>query len=253
MKLLIRSLTKLMENYHPTAAVIIIGNEILSGRTVDENIPYLAKKLNDLGIKLEYVHIIGDLEKLIIQTVRACFQNYTYVFTTGGIGPTHDDITTASVAKAFDCPLELHPQAVKLLQEYYGLEKLNDSSLRMALMPKGANLIPNPVTLAPGFYMKNVFVMAGVPEVMRAMFDGMADLIKPGPKIYTETVHSLVDESLLAEKLAVIQSHYPAVSIGSYPYFKNRKFGVSLVLKGIDESAVFKAKAEVVALINNMV
>ncbi len=238
-----------MKQNVPTAAVIIIGNEILSGRTADENIPYLAKRLNGLGIKLQHIHIIGDLIETIIETLHACLVEHTYVFTTGGIGPTHDDITAAAIAKAFNCPLELHPKAVEILEKYYGTENLNEIRLRMALIPKGADLIPNPVSLAPGFYLNNVFVMAGVPEIMRAMFDEIAILLNPGPKIYSENVHCLLGENALALELAAIQARYPGVEIGSYPSFKNRIFGLSLVLRGIEQHQVLQATAEVVALV----
>ncbi len=233
----------------PTAAVIIIGNEILSGRTVDQNIPFLAKKLDELGIKLNHIHVIGDIAGTIIDTTRLCHKNATYVFTTGGIGPTHDDITAQAIADAFNCPLELNPAALKSLKKYYGEGNVSQARQRMALIPKGANLIYNPVSAAPGFYLHNVFVMAGVPEIVRAMFDEIASSLIPGPKIYSQTIHSTVGESMLAIELASIQARYPNVDIGSYPYFKNKTFGLSLVLRGIDQSKVGEAVREVMALV----
>lgn len=235
--------------YLPTAAVIIIGNEILSGRTVDQNIPYLAKKLNNLGIKLSEVHIIGDIAEIIINTITQCMQTQTYVFTTGGIGPTHDDITIESVAKVFNRPLTLHPGALAMLEKYYQEDNLNEARLKMARLPRGAELIANPVSLIPGFYLENVFVMAGVPDIMRAMFDSAIPLLTPGPKIHSETVHCLLGESILASELALIQTQYPDIEIGSYPYFRNKTFGLSLVLRGLDESRLIQAKKAVSDLI----
>lgn len=233
----------------PTAVIIIIGNEILSGRTVDKNIAYIAARLNDLGIKLKHVHIIGDVSETIIALVRQCHQQYDYVFTTGGIGPTHDDITAQAMADAFETTLESHPQAVALLRNHYGEENLTAARLRMALIPKGASLIANVASVAPGFCIKNVYVMAGVPDIARAMFDEIATELKPGPKVYSQTVHCMLGESMIADELRLIQTQYPTVDIGSYPYFKNRTYGLSLVFRGINEENVTKAAQEVIALI----
>ncbi len=239
---------KVMES-NPTAAVIIIGNEILSGRTNDQNITYLAKRLTELGIKLQQAIIIPDVTETIINTVRACQKNYTYVFTTGGIGPTHDDITADAIAKALRAPLTVHPEAKQILINYYGKEHLNESRLKMAFIPLGATLIANPVSAAPGFYLQNVYVMAGVPEIMRAMFDKIAASLQPGATIFSETVHSLLGESILAKELGLIQARYPEIDIGSYPYFKNRSFGLSLVLRGTDAAKIALALADVIALV----
>lgn len=234
----------------PTAAIIIIGNEILSGSTVDQNIPYLAKGLGALGIKLEQVFIIGDVLQTIIDTVRLCHQKFDYVFTTGGIGPTHDDITAEAVAAAFNTPLESNKEAIDILQRHYGSTvDLNTARSRMALIPKGASLIPNVSSAAPGFRIENVFVMAGVPAIAQAMFDEIASQLKPGPKIFSKKVQCMLAEGALAEELRLIQSRYPLVNIGSYPYFKNRTYGLSLVLRGIEEEDVLQATHEVVALI----
>ena len=233
----------------PTAAVIIIGNEILSGKTIDQNIPFLAKELDNLGIALNHVHIIGDIAEIIIHTVRQCHQTATYVFTTGGIGPTHDDITAQAIADTFNCPLELNATALKALQTHYGEENMNPGRQRMALIPRGANLIYNPVSAAPGFYLKNVFVMAGVPDIARAMFDEIRSLLMPGPKIFTKTIKTTVGESLIAIELAAIQDRYPRINIGSYPHFRNKTFGLSLVLRGTDEEDIAQAADEIIALV----
>lgn len=235
----------------PTAAIIIIGSEILSGRTVDKNISYIAKGLNDLGIKLSHVHIIGDVNETIIQTVRQCHENFTYVFTTGGIGPTHDDITAEAIAIAFQRPLEIHREAEKILRSFYEPAHLTPARLKMALIPKGSTLIPNPVSAAPGFQTENVFVMAGVPDIMKAMFDEIASTLIPGPKIYSKTVQCLLGESSIAAELAAIQERYSEIEIGSYPYFKNKMYGLSLVLRGLQESQVLQATAEIMQLIKD--
>jgi molybdenum cofactor synthesis domain-containing protein len=234
----------------PTAAIIIIGNEILSGSTVDQNIPFLAKRLFALGIKLEQVYIIGDVLQTIIDTVRLCHQKFKYVFTTGGIGPTHDDITAEAVANAFNTPLESNKEAIEILHRHYGSTgDLNAARSRMALIPKGASLIANHSSAAPGFRLENVFVMAGVPAIAQAMFDEIATQLKPGPKIFSTKVQCMLGEGTLAEELRLIQSHYPKVDIGSYPYFKNKTYGLSLVLRGIQEEDVLQATQDVVALI----
>lgn len=235
----------------PTAAIIVIGNEILSGLP-DQNVSYIAKGLNKLGIHLQHVHIIGDVLETIVETVRHCHAKYTYVFTTGGIGPTHDDITAEAVATAFNASLELNKEAEKIMLDHYGnsdIQHWNDARLRMALIPKGATLINNPSSAAPGFRLENVFVLAGVPDIARAMFDEIASLLKPGPKLYAEMVHCMLAESLLAEELRNLQARFHEVDIGSYPYFKNRTYGLSLVLRGINQDLVSEATKAVMLLI----
>lgn len=236
-----------------TAAIIIIGNEILSGRTPDANLPYLGKRLAMLGIDLREARFVQDLEEDILAAVNACRSQYTYVFTTGGIGPTHDDITTRSIAKAFNLPVERNPDAVARLTAYYGQSNLNEARLKMADIPVGAALIDNPVSNAPGFQLDNVFVLAGIPAIMEAMFEGITHRLIGGPPILSRTVStSLVAESTLAAGLEGIQARYPQVSIGSYPYVWHGKFGVKLVLRGVDIDALEQAADEVRALVANV-
>ncbi len=219
-----------------SAAVIIIGNEILSGRTQDANMPFLGKRLAELGINLLEATVIPDDEQTIINTVNRYRNNFTYVFTTGGIGPTHDDITSASVAKAFNVILEIHPEALRYLENYYEPGTINDARLKMAYVPAGAILIRNPISAAPGFQIENVFVLPGVPEIMQSMFDGMTDRLTGGPPLLTRTISTNLRESTLASGLGIIQEQYSDVAIGSYPYFKMGKLGVNLVMRSINTS-----------------
>lgn len=236
-----------------TAAVIVIGNEILSGRTPDANLPYLGKRLAMLGIDLREARFVQDIEEDIVAAVNACRSRYRYVFTTGGIGPTHDDITTRAVAKAFNLPIERNPDAVARLTAYYGQAGLNDARLKMADVPVGATLIDNPVSSAPGFQLDNVFVLAGIPAIMQVMFEGITHRLTGGPPILSRTVStSLIAESTLAAGLEGIQAHYPQLSIGSYPYVWHSKFGVKLVLRGVDIEALDQAADEVRALVLNV-
>ena len=221
-----------------TAAVIIIGNEILSGRTQDANLSYIAQTLVSLGIKLVRAIVIPDVEQTIVDTVRHYANDYDYVFTTGGIGPTHDDITTASVAKAFNKKLIRHPVAVAAMERYYEPGQLADARLKMADIPEDADLLLNPVSGAPGFQLENVFVLAGVPEIMRAMFDLLSHELIGGPPILTASISTNLGESQLAEGLGKIQAQDTSIDIGSYPYFRKGKFGVNLVLCGLDANAL---------------
>jgi len=224
------------KNNQKTAGVIIIGNEILSGRTQDLNISYIGKSLEALGIVLAEVIVIPDAEETIIDRVRTCSHNYDYVFTTGGIGPTHDDITTASIAKAFSVKLFRNPDAVACMERYYEPGTLTEARLKMADIPEGAILIDNPVSGAPGIQIKNVFVLAGVPEIMKAMFDSLSNRLIGGPPILTASVCTNLTESKLAKGMSKIQEDCQTVSIGSYPYFKRGKLGVNIVLRSTDES-----------------
>jgi molybdenum cofactor synthesis domain-containing protein len=230
------------------AALVIIGNEILSGRTEDKNINYIAQKLSERGIKLREVRVIPDVEHKIIGVIRSFTQEYDYIFTTGGIGPTHDDITGESVAKAFDVKLEQNQDAYETLADHYGPENLTDARLKMTMVPKGAKLIPNPVSGAPGFVINNVFVMAGVPQIMRAMLDHVLGSLKGGPLILSRTLTCRLPESVMADELAEIQERWPQVEIGSYPNFGRKDFGLSVVLRGIDQKFINDAAAEVDAL-----
>jgi molybdenum cofactor synthesis domain-containing protein len=229
----------------PTACLIIIGNEILSGRTQDKNLAWLARELNEAGVRLMEVRVIPDIEATIIATINACRPAFTYVFTTGGIGPTHDDITSAAVARAFGVPLEPHPEAVAILEKHYTKEQLNAARLKMAETPRGASLIENPVSAAPGFRMENVYVMAGVPSIMQAMFANIKHELKGGARMLSKTVSAYITEGVIAEKLSAIQDRYPGVEIGSYPFIRQQRLGVSLVARGTDEGDVQGAYQEI--------
>ncbi len=217
-----------------TACVIIIGNEILSGRTQDLNLAYIGKRCDELGITLAQARVIEDDEARIIACVNECRSLFTYVFTTGGIGPTHDDITSASIAKAFSRKLIRHPDAVAVMDDYYDTGKLTEARLKMAEVPEGASLIENPVSAAPGFQIENVYVLPGVPMIMQAMFENISDTLQGGEPMLSDSVASNLGESVMAEALAGLQLQYPDVAIGSYPYFKKGKLGVNLVIRSRD-------------------
>jgi molybdenum cofactor synthesis domain-containing protein len=219
----------------PNACLIVIGNEILSGRTQDENIRFIASSLVENGIVLAEVRIIPDVTGTIVNTVNECRNAFTYVFTTGGIGPTHDDITSAAVAQAFNLPIIIHAEAKAILEKHYGKDKLNAARLRMAEVPEGARLIPNPVSAAPGFIIENVYVMAGVPSIMRAMFDSIKGELKGGDKILSRTITIYTTEGNIAEGLTQIQNSFPEVEIGSYPFVKNARLGTSIVSRSSDQ------------------
>ena len=202
-----------------TAGIIVIGDEILSGRTQDSNSNFIAKKLLEEGIRLEEIIVIQDDKKTIMQNVLNYSSKYSYVFTTGGIGPTHDDITSESISSAFELDYDINQQAFKILENYYPKGEFNESRQRMAKMPKGSELILNPITAAPGFKINNVFVLPGVPEIMQIMFLELIKKIKKGkPKIVT-TINTNLYESKIATHLKNIQDKYKDSSIGSYPYF----------------------------------
>jgi molybdenum cofactor synthesis domain-containing protein len=245
-----------MSNKEPidayTAVLIIIGNEILSGRTQDSNTPWIAERLTDRGIVLAEVRVIPDTEEVIIRTIKDVYKNYDYVFTTGGIGPTHDDITAESVAKAFDATLEKNEEAFKMLEEHYGLQELTDPRAKMALIPEGARLIPNPVTAAPGFIIKNVHVMAGVPRIMHAMLDHVLGSIQAGKPILSNTVACGLPESALAEDLEKLQEKYQDVQIGSYPHYRGGVLGLSLVMRSMNADNLNSATEELISIIENL-
>ena len=232
-----------------TASVIVIGNEVLSGRTRDANVPYLGERLNEWGIRLAEARVIPDDEAVIVATVNRCRTAFDYVFTTGGIGPTHDDITAACIAKAFGVALERNPTALALLEQHYRPEDITEARLTMADIPVGALLIDNPVSKAPGFQMDNVFVMAGVPRIMQAMFEGIRDRLAGGRPMVSKTVASHVPEGVMGTRLGTIQAHHPEVEIGSYPFFRDGRPGTSLVVRGADPAAIEAASMEVRALV----
>lgn len=238
----------------PTAALLIIGNEILSGRTQDANLAWLARQCALRGIPLREVRVVRDEEEAVVEAVRALSDKYTYVFTTGGIGPTHDDITADCMARAFGAPLEVHPEARERLAGYYKLkpEEITDARLRMARIPRGAALVGNPVSGAPGFRIKNVYVMAGVPRIMQAMFESFAHELHSGPPILSRTVTAPLRESQIAAGLEAIQNEFPDIEIGSYPQMKDRMPEVSLVLSGTDAARLELAESKVKALVGQL-
>jgi molybdenum cofactor synthesis domain-containing protein len=233
----------------PTAAVLVIGNEILSGRTQDTNLAHIAGRLVAHGIRLREARVVADVESEIVDAVRALSARYDYVFTTGGIGPTHDDITAESIAKAFAVSLTVNAEAAGRLERHYGPDKLTPARLRMARMPEGAALIDNPVSAAPGFRIGNVYVMAGVPAIMRAMFDAVVPTLAGGPPILQRSVACQLGESIMAEPLAAIQARHPDFDIGSYPWFRGGAFGVSLVVRGTDDAMLAVVAEEIAAMI----
>ncbi len=233
-----------------TAGLIVIGNEILSGRTEDRNISYVAISLNRSGIRLNEVRVIPDVEDEIVFAVNHFRENFDYVFTTGGIGPTHDDITTQSIAKAFGVKNVLNQEAYNILLEYYGSrEKINESRVRMAYAPDGSELIYNSVSKAPGFKIGNVFILAGVPKIMKAMLDAIIPTLDSGKPLKSVEVDAGIPEGTIASDLSNIQKKYREIEIGSYPYYDNNKAGTVLVLRSTDNEALQKARNEVELLI----
>ena len=230
-----------------TAAVLVIGDEILSGRTQDTNTGYIAKFLGVLGIDLREARIVPDVQDEIVGALNALRTRYSYVFTTGGIGPTHDDITADAVAAAFGVGIDYHPEAMAMLAARYKPGEFNEMRKRMARIPAGANLIYNSVSAAPGFQIENVFVMAGVPMIMRAMLEDIAPRLRRGAKVHTATVTAPVPEGRIAAALAEIQQAHPTVALGSYPYYREDGYGVQLIVRGRDASQVDAAASDIEA------
>ena len=217
-----------------TAGVIVIGDEILSGRTKDANIAYIAAYLTEIGIRLKEVRIVADEEDEIVGAVNALRAAYTYVFTTGGIGPTHDDITADSVAKAFGVPIDVDEHAVALMRQRFDPSRLTEARLRMARIPEGAELVDNPVSMAPGFMLENVVVMAGVPRIMQVMLDAVTPRLRKGRKMLSRTVRVDQPEGDVAPGLRRVQDAFPDVQMGSYPFFEEGCLGTRLVLRSIE-------------------
>ncbi len=235
---------------NPTACLLVIGNEVLSGRTQDLNIKFVATGLGAIGIPLREVRVIPDVRETIVTTVNECRARFDHVFTTGGIGPTHDDITSECVAAAFGVPWEPHPGAWARMDRHYAPGQFNAARQRMATMPRGATLIDNAVSIAPGFTIGNVHVMAGVPRIMQAMFAALAPTLPGGTPVQSRAVHAAgLLEGSIAEGLGAIQDRYPALDLGSYPYYRLTGNGVALVAKGTDTAALEACIAEVAALI----
>lgn len=236
---------------NPTAAVLLIGNEILSGRTQDINLQHITESLSAIGVRVCECRIIPDVESVIVDAVNTMREQYTYVFTTGGIGPTHDDITAQCIANAFDVPLLQHPQAVALLREYFtarGVEA-NEARMRMANVPQGGTLVDNPVSVAPGFCIHNVYVMAGVPKIMRAMLANIIPTLEHGDALLSVTVVCNLPEGLIARPLAGLQREFPQLDLGSYPGKRNTTLQVSLVARGIDRNALTEVCARLSQLV----
>ncbi|MDF2621489.1 MAG: molybdopterin binding domain protein [Xanthobacteraceae bacterium] len=233
-----------------TAAILVIGDEILSGRTKDRNIGYIAEYLTAIGIDVREVRIVPDVEEEIVGAVNALRARHTYLFTTGGIGPTHDDITADCVAKAFGVSIDVDPRARAMLLEYIKPEDLNEARLRMARIPAGAELVPNPVSKAPGFWIGNVIVMAGVPTIMQAMLDQVAPKLNTGVRMLSETVRADAREGDVGGPLGEIARRHPEVSIGSYPFMTEEgRPNTNLVVRARDPEKLAAAVAEVEAMV----
>lgn len=240
-----------MSEQAPTSAVLIIGNEILSGRTQDINLAHIAKKLGSIGIRMAEVRVVPDIEQEIVDAVNALRARYTYVVTTGGIGPTHDDITTDCIAKAFGAKVSEHPEARRRLAAHYEGKNLplNEARLRMARIPEGATLIDNGVSGAPGFCLGNVYVLAGVPTIMQAMLESVLPKLKHGPAYISKSVSGYVAESMIAEGLSAVAARYPQLDIGSYPWQREGRWGTALVARGTDRQAIESAATEILTLV----
>ena len=225
-------------NKKVNAAIIIIGNEILSGRTQDANVAYLSKWLNELGVKVEEVRVIPDLEDSIVETIKEVRKKFKYIFTTGGIGPTHDDITSRSMAKAFNLSYEYHKEAYEILEKYYNPGEFNEGRKKMAKMPDKASLIFNPSSAAPGFIVENVYCLPGVPSILKSMLGGLNNKIMGGKKILSKTMNLRTVESEIAKSLEKVQDKFKDIEIGSYPFFKQGKVGVSIVIRSTEENLI---------------
>jgi len=234
-----------------TAAVLIIGNEILSGRTQDTNLAYLAKKLNDYGIQVREARVVPDVERDIVDAVNALRARYDYVFTTGGIGPTHDDITADCIAAAFGVDLVVSPEIAALIQRRPAPPEIMASRMRMARIPRGGGLIDNPLG-PPGFFIGNVYVMAGIPRVMQQMVDSLAGKLRRGATVHSRSVTAYLTESPVSRRLSQIQDAYPHIDLGSYPFHRDERYGTTLVMRGTDEAALNAMLDEVSRLITEL-
>ena len=231
------------------ASLIIIGDEILSGRTEDKNLVYLAYWLGKIGINLSEVRVILDDEEAIVGAVNNLRKKYDYVFTTGGIGPTHDDITTESIAKAFGVETRIDDDALEKMQEFLAGKELTEPLLKMLHIPEGGELIYSPATKAPGYKIGNVFVMAGIPKIMQGMLEGMYDYLEKGDVVHSKSLEIMVGESFFAEDLTKIQKQCPHVSVGSYPFSKDGVYGATIVLRSTQESELNSCEVLVKELI----
>ena len=240
------------KNKKVNAAILIIGNEILSGRTQDTNTTTIALWLNSIGVKVQEVRVIPDIENTIIETVNKLRKIYNYVFTTGGIGPTHDDITAQSISKAFGLIYEIHKEAYKILEAYYKPGEFNQGRQKMVWMPKNANLILNPTSGAPGFNIENVFCLPGVPSILKSMLGGLKNSIVGGEPILSRTISLRTVESEIANSLTQVQDNNKDVEIGSYPFFQAGKLGVSIVMRSEKQSNINKCSDQILKFVNEM-
>ena len=238
------------KNTKVNAAILIIGNEILSGRTQDTNTSTLATWLNSIGVKVGEVRVIPDVEKTIVDVLNLLRSEYNYVFTTGGIGPTHDDITAQSVSKAFGLKYEIHKEAYKILEAYYKPGEFNEGRQKMVWMPENANLILNPTSGAPGFSVDNVYCLPGVPSILKSMLGGLKNEIVGGNPILSLTVSLKTVESEIADSLTKVQNNNKDVEIGSYPFFHAGKLGVSIVIRSEDQSKIDECSSQVLKFVN---
>ncbi|WNK01488.1 molybdopterin-binding protein [Thalassospiraceae bacterium LMO-JJ14] len=235
-----------------SAGLVIIGNEILSGRTRDANLQHLGAELNKLGIRMTEVRIVSDEPDAIVEAVNTLRARYDYVFTTGGIGPTHDDITSECIAKAFGIDFGPNPEAVKLLEDHYPPGELTAARLRMANTPVDAVLIDNPVSKAPGFQVENVFVLPGVPRIMQAMFIGIRHRLTGGKPMLSRTVSSHVPEGRAGGPLSELQARHPDTEIGSYPFYRNDRPGANIVIRAEDADKADAAVRDVIEMLKDL-
>ena len=236
-------------NTKVNAAILIIGNEILSGRTQDTNTTTLAKWLNSIGVVVNEVRVIPDTEKTIVETLNTLRKSNNYVFTTGGIGPTHDDITAESVSKAFGLKYEIHKEAFKILEEYYKKGEFNEGRQKMVWMPENANLILNPTSGAPGFSVDNVFCLPGVPSILKSMLGGLKNKIVGGEPILSHTINLKTVESEIANSLTEVQDQNEDVEIGSYPFFHAGKLGVSIVIRSENQTKIDDCNSQILKFV----
>ena len=241
------------KNKKVNAAILIIGNEILSGRTQDKNIAFIANWLNlKCGIPVNEVRIIHDIEKIIVKNIQDMSKKFNYVFTTGGIGPTHDDITAKSISKAFKLKYEYHKEAFMILENYYGKEKFNDGRRKMAKMPRSSKLIYNPSSAAPGFITRNVITLPGVPSILISMIDNCKKFLIKGSKTYSKTLNLFTVESNISKQMGAIQKKYNKyVDIGSYPFFRLGKIGVSVVSRSTSLIKLKKVNQDLIKMVKS--
>ena len=238
------------KNIQVNAAIIIIGNEILSGRTQDTNSGTIALWLNSLGVKVQEVRVIPDIEDVIVETINEVRKKNNYVFTTGGIGPTHDDITAKSISKAFGVKYEINKEAYKILENYYKPGEFNEGRQKMAWTPANAKLILNPTSGAPGFIIDNVYCLPGVPSILKSMLGGLKNMISGGKPIISHTINLRTVESEIAKSLTFVQENNKDVEIGSYPFFRGGKVGVSIVMRSDEQSKIKVCNSQILEFVN---